>query len=190
MIASDDVFVPTPPMRPAPIECAPPTLLTEPLEFIFAEHFRHRQMCRILEYLAVAQQFDEELVAGANRFLRHDLTLHVSDEEQDLFPLLRRRCAADDNIEDLLARLSADHALDKELAAVVCAILARSLADRTAPALEPGGPEALQHLAQQEKGHMALENAVVIPLARRWLTAEDIQGLGKRFAARRGVDAV
>jgi iron-sulfur cluster repair protein YtfE (RIC family) len=175
------------PINPGGIERSPPGLLREPLEFLFAEHYRHRQMCKILEYLAVAQVFEATLIASTDDFIRYDLTLHVIDEEEDLFPLLRRRCAPEDDIEDVLGRLSADHAIDQELARTVRSFFAVALEKRLAPSTLPGGPEAMLQLARQEKGHMALENAVVMPLARRRLQAGDLAALSVRLAARRGV---
>ena len=173
--------------HPGGIERSPPHLLQEPLEFIFAEHYRHRQMCKILEYLALAPTFDLDLIASTDDFIRYDLALHVIDEEEDLFPLLRRRCTEEDDIEDILGRLSADHALDQQLAKTVRAVFAQSLERRMPPSAIQGGAQALLHLAKQEKGHMALENAVVMPLARRRLTADDLETLSLRLAARRGV---
>lgn len=79
------------PYNPGPIERAPPALLKEPLEFLFAEHYRHRHMCKVLEYLAAAPGFEAGLIASTDDFIRYDLALHVIDEEEDLFPLLRRR---------------------------------------------------------------------------------------------------
>jgi iron-sulfur cluster repair protein YtfE (RIC family) len=175
------------PYNPGPIERSPPALLKEPLEFLFAEHYRHRHMCKVLEYLAIASIFDAGLIASTDDFIRYDLTLHVIDEEEDLFPLLRRRCSEEDDIEDVLGRLSADHALDQELARAVRTVLSQSLEGRLAPSAVTGGPQALVQLARQEKSHMALENAVVMPLARRRLTPDDLEALSLRLAARRGV---
>lgn len=175
------------PYNPGPIERAPPALLKEPLEYLFAEHYRHRHMCKVLEYLAATTAFEAGLIASTDDFIRYDLALHVIDEEEDLFPLLRRRCSEEDDIEDVLGRLSADHALDQELARAVRAVFAQALEKRLAPASIAGGAQALLHLARQEKSHMALENAVVMPLARRRLTGDDLDALSLRLAARRGV---
>lgn len=172
---------------PESIERSPPALLKEPLEFLFAEHYRHRQMCKILDYLAAAPVFEAGLIASTDDFIRYDLALHVIDEEEDLFPLLRRRCSPEDDIEDVLGRLSADHALDQVLARAVRGVFSQALERRAPPASIAGAPEALRQLARQEKSHMALENAVVMPLARRRLTPDDLDALGQRLAARRGV---
>jgi|CXWL01.1.fsa_nt_gi iron-sulfur cluster repair protein YtfE (RIC family) len=173
--------------NPGGIEPAPPALLREPLEFLLAEHYRHRQMCKILEFLASTPTFEAALIATTGDFIRRDLGLHVMDEEEDLFPLLRRRCEPEDDIEDVLGRLSSDHAMDEELARAVQGAFAIALEKCVPPSTLPGAPEALLKLARQEKGHMALENAIVMPLARRRLHAADLEALSIRLAARRGV---
>lgn len=172
---------------PGDIERCPLQLLKEPLDFIFAEHFRHRQMCKMLEYLALSPTFDGRPISSTDEFIRDELALHVMDEEQDLFPWLRRRCSDEDNIGDILGRLSADHALDQQLATTVRAALAKSMERQAPPSAIEGGAQALLRLAKHEKSHLALENAVVMPLARRRMTADDLQALGLRLAARRGV---
>ena len=40
--------------------------------------------------------------------------------------------------------------------------------------------------ARNERRHLALENSVVLPLARRRLSAEDLAGLSARLTARHG----
>lgn len=169
------------------MEAIPLTLLKEPLEFLFAEHFRQRQMCKALERLATAEAFDGPLITAVDEFLNNDLALHVIDEEEDLFPLLRRRCEPEDAIEDILGRLSVEHALDRDLAQSVRKVLATALRANVAPRTLPGGAETLMKLARQEKSHMALENAVVMLLARRRLVQADLCALGIRLAARRGI---
>lgn len=175
------------PVGPKGIESSPPELLREPLEFLFAEHYRHRQMCQLLEHLAASADFDATMIATTDDFIRYDLALHIIDEEEDLFPLLRRRCAPEDDIEGVLGRLSAEHAMDQELARLVRALFVQALEKREPISSLPGGPSALVELARQERGHLALENAVVMPLARRRLTSEDLSGLSIRLAARRGI---
>ncbi len=66
-------------------------------------------------------------------------------------------------------------------------VLAQALEKRVAPSAIAGGSQTLLQLARQEKGHMALENAVVMPLARRRLNKDDLEALSLRLAARRGV---
>ena len=51
----------------------------------------------------------------------------------------------------------------------------------------PGARTSLQAFASQELRHLALENAVVLPLARLRLTPADLKRLSRRLAERRHV---
>lgn len=169
------------------IEPSPPELLRDPLEFLFIEHYRHRQMCRILEHLADSDRLQVDLTATTLDFVRFELALHVIDEEEDLFPLLRRRCEPEDEIEDVLGRLSGQHASDQDQAKAVRGVLEKSLADaRPIPEI-PGGSKVLRAFAVHQRDHLALENAIVLPIARRRISATDLGAMSKRLAARRGI---
>lgn len=157
----------------------------DPIEFILAEHLNHRRMCRALEVLAEATDFDAAPIAALVDFIRFDLTLHVIDEEEDFFPMLRKRCAPDDEINDVLNRLSAEHEQDKALSTRVRDVLNACLILRKPPHAIEGGSESLRAFAQHELQHLALENAVVVPLARRRFDATDLQELSTRLLARR-----
>ena len=103
---------------------------------------------------------------------------HHADEEEDLFPRLRRR---DPGLEALLARLAAEHHALERLWAQV------------APGLEPeAGRDAAWRRAAAEwcersVAHVALEDAELLPAARRLLRPEELEALGRAMAARRGV---
>lgn len=157
----------------------------DPLEFMLAEHLNHRRMCRALERLAVATEFDALRITSLLDFIRFDLTLHVIDEEEDFFPMLRERCSPEDDIEALLQRLSDEHAEDKALSVRVRDVLNACLILRKPASAIDGGAEALSSFAQHEMQHLALENAVIVPLARRRLDEQDLQALSRRLLARR-----
>jgi iron-sulfur cluster repair protein YtfE (RIC family) len=177
------------PGQPSPllIEPTPPELLRHPLDFLFAEHYRHRQLCRILDHLAEAAAADLPLMARADDFIRYDLALHVIDEEEDLFPLLRRRCDPDDDIDQVIGRLSGDHRDDAALAKTVRQHLSTALAKGLPVWRMAHAARDLRQFARQERAHVALENAVVMPLARTRLRPEDLRALSGRLAARRGI---
>lgn len=168
------------------IEPMPPELVTSPLDWLFAEHYRQRQLCQAIDEAASLAHAPASLLAEIVSFLRHDLPLHVIDEEEDLFPLLRRRCLAEDDIKRVLGLLSSDHHAEVASAA--------RLADRLEVVLESGGApsqtvdlvRSMHNFTQRERRHIALENAVVLPIARLRLTSRDLTGLSRRLAARRG----
>lgn len=157
----------------------------DPIEFILAEHLNHRRMCRALERLAGAEEFDAAKITSLLDFIRFDLTLHVIDEEEDFFPMLRRRCQPEDGVDEVLERLTLEHAEDKALSVRVRDVLNACLIIRKPPHAIEGGPEALAAFAKHEMRHLTLENAVVVPLARRRFSAEDLRVLSKRLLVRR-----
>jgi len=171
-----------------PIERIPHDLLREPLIWFFAEHYRHRDVCARLMVLSQSVIFDEAAMRDVYVFLDQDLPLHVIDEEDDLFPLLRRRCEPDDQIEKVLGMLSAEHANDMMDAAAVKSLVARALAEQRGFASFVEARSIIEPFCQQQKRHIAVENAVVLPIARHRLNEADLISLGQRLAARRGLD--
>ncbi len=161
-------------------------LLSDPLDFFFAEHFRQRKLCNCVEELARAETLDQPLAGEVLAFLQHDMALHVLDEEQDLFPMMLLRCTAEDEIERVLSALTAEHAGDRHLADIVIGGLETAPEEGLAPGLHPQLREAMIDFARNERRHLALENSVVLPLARLRLTPEDLAELSRRLGARRG----
>jgi hemerythrin-like domain-containing protein len=99
--------------------------------------------------------------------------------------MLRLRCPAEDDVDHVLARLTLEHAEDKALSIRVRDVLNACLIVRKPPHAIEGGAEALSAFAQHEMRHLTLENAVVVPLARRRFGAEDLRILSQRLLARR-----
>ena len=157
----------------------------DPIEFILSEHLNHRRMCKALERLAAMTKFDPARIISMLDYIRFDLTLHVIDEEEDFFPLLRGRCLEEDDVGDILDRLTSEHSEDKALSSGVRDTLNACVILRKPPSAIKGGAESLLTFAAQERRHLALENAVIIPIARLRLNAEDLKNLSERFLARR-----
>lgn len=169
------------------IEPLPPELVHEPLNWLFAEHYRHRQLCQLIERVGNATVLLRDEAEEILAFLRHDMPLHVIDEEDDLFPLLRRRCQPADELDAVLGAMSAEHRDDLEQARALIAGLERALEDGQAPGRDRETRRLFTEFALHERRHIALENAVVLPIARLRLTAADLRSLSIRLAARRGV---
>src|SRR4051812_16958168 len=108
-------------MAPSPALAAETSdeLLTDPIAWFFAEHQRHRQFCDLMQRAAMATGYDEEVIGWLLDFVVHELALHVLDEEEDLFPLMRLRAQPEDKLETILGRLSGEHAKDLTRAAAV-----------------------------------------------------------------------
>lgn len=176
----DTGFRPT--IDPLPLE-----LLREPLVWFFAEHYRHRDVCKRLLLMARTVVQEPDALEEIHDFLDYDLAVHVIDEEDDLFPLMRRRCEPDDHIESVLGMLSGEHASDLQQATVVRTLVAKAIAEGRGLAAYADAWAVIEPFCISQKRHIAIENAVVLPIARLRLTAVDLRGLGQRLAARRGL---
>ena len=175
------------PQTAAQVAETPEDLLADPIAWFFAEHQRHRQFCDLMQRAAMATGFEEEVIRWLLDFVVHELALHVLDEEEDLFPLMRRRAQPEDKLETLLARLSGEHAKDLTRAAAVRHHLETCLSQRVPISRNNVRRRALESFAAQERSHLALENAVVLPIARLRLTERDLVDLSNRLATRRGL---
>lgn len=153
-----------------------------PLAVLSDEHFLQRQFTTDMEYLAAAETPQPALARAILRNLCRDLTLHHADEDESLFPRLRQRAAPEDEIDHLLDSLSNDHsgqraAIQALIPALVC------MAEGALPTAEDR--VALGALAQAERRHLIIENAIVLPLARIRLTAADRRAMRDEMRARR-----
>ncbi len=165
----------------------PENLYREPLEVIYADHFRALVACRLLSSLALSEEGAAAGQAARIRlYLERDLPIHLADEEEDLFPLLRQRCADPEKIDGLLTLLSEEHEQNGALAGVAIEYLGRLAAgEGQHDAIEAREKTGL--FSELQRRHLVWENSMLLPLARRWLAPEDMGGLGRRMAARHGV---
>ncbi len=164
----------------------PPQLLKTPLEYILADHHRQRELFSMCDELALSDAFDAELADLIATFIETEMELHVIDEEEDLFPMLRRRLLPEDDVERIIGLLSGEHAADEALAGRIVALIRKSPRTSGAP-VEPALCNALLTFADRQRRHLAVENAIVIPLATTRLSPKDLTDLGRRMAVRRGV---
>ena len=165
-----------------------PEAFRHPLEFIFAEHDRQRIACAALERLAgnldAADARDN--AAFVLGHLETDLPLHIADEERDLFPLLRERCLADDQIEEMLTLLHDEHDEDDGHCVALLGPL-REIAGGDRPADAITFVARARAFASFQRRHLGWENGTILPLAERRLNDDDRAALGTAMAARRGL---
>ncbi len=160
-------------------------LIALPLEFLAEEHVRQRRICAYLDALAVAGGGDRTIAADALSHIVNEVPAHTLDEEEDLFPLLRRRAEPEDALEATLSRLDGDHERGRELAETAKPILERMAREGCASVGDARG--MLAQLAGHERRHLIVENAIILPLAHARLTPSDLRTLSLRMAARRGL---
>jgi len=171
-------------LRPA----EPNERFRDPLSFIYAEHYRNRIICNTLDaaHPAWRSKLSTQELEAIVEFYADDLPLHVADEEEFLFPTLRERCKPSDNLPEILALLETEHRSDQALIDSVIAGLKELITSGSV-----GEPDLFaqncQAMSEFQRRHIAWENSVLLPLAKRRLTADDIVDLGRAMAERRGV---
>ncbi|MCI2399615.1 hemerythrin domain-containing protein [Aliiroseovarius subalbicans] len=159
--------------------------LGNPLEFLYLDHLQEREICAVLDRISNALAVDPDDVSDVLAFLREVLPFHLADEEEDLFPLLRKRCEAEDEIDKAIHRLLSDHSHAAEDTPDVITILERHAAGGCE--LEEGERMALKQYASHARRHLVLENAIILPIAKLRLNEEDLDRLRHGMLERRGL---
>ncbi len=108
MTTHERAITPDPPPEAAAaiVEALPFSLIDTPLDYIFADHFRQRSVCVALKRFAEHGRVPRSEADMVTAFLDRELSLHHEDEDQDLFPAVRRRALPEDDLGAVLARLS------------------------------------------------------------------------------------
>lgn len=169
------------------IERIPENLYRDPIDFILADHYRQRTVCDFLDTLVRSASDDRAMCAAAVlEYLENDLPHHVRDEEEGLFPRLKRRCPAGEDIRGVLKILSDEHEKDEQLLPDLVGELRAIEASS-----HPGDTDRFARLAtvftESLRRHLAWEDATVLRLARQWLMPDDLVELGHDMARRRAV---
>jgi hemerythrin-like domain-containing protein len=162
-----------------------------PLDMLSACHGRIEKQCSTLLRLAphlAAHGADVDARQAASNVMRYFDTAgrdHHADEEHDLFPALLESMAGSDPVclRDITLALTHDH---RELDAVWQALRRQleSVARGEASALDAA---AVDEFVVRHTRHIAREESELLPMAKRLLSEEQLQGIGKAMRARRGV---
>jgi len=161
--------------------------LDDPLEYIARDHFRQRQVCTDLRRFAGAGRVSFADAQAVIAFLEKDLPLHHQDEEIDLFPRLRRRTEheTETGIDEVIARLNADHDQAKPNVATILSLLRAATREQMRD-ITPDEAQLLIEYAASEHRHLAVENAIILTIARRALTRRDRMRISRAMKRRRG----
>ncbi len=187
------------PMRPVPsarkserfLPIDTPPGYDDPVGMLLGCHRRIEKKLATLEALAAClaeKGIDAEATATAQAVLRYfnaPASYHHQDEEIDLLPLLEMRiadAAERTRLHDLAERLREEH---REIERIW------SRLKRPLEGIAEGFMRALpdtdvQAFVTLYKRHIEAEETVIVPLAARWITANDLAVLGRAMAARRG----
>jgi hemerythrin-like domain-containing protein len=170
---------------------APGASFEVPLAMLSACHGRVEQQCdtlrRLLAHLAAqgADRAAREAAAAVRRYFDTAAAHHHADEEQDLFPALLEAVAGSDAVclRALTDGLRAEH---RQLEArwQRLRVPLGTLAEGGEAALDAA---QVQAFTQAYAGHIAREEAELLPLARRLLDDAQLDVLGRAMRQRRGV---
>jgi hemerythrin-like domain-containing protein len=170
------------------VEAIPFHLLDTPLDYIVADHFRQRSICVALKRFAAAGHAPRRDADMVIAFLDHDLPLHHEDEDQDLFPTVRRRALPEDDLGAVLARLSEDHRLSDVMVHAIVDVLA-AMPGHDPVHLDRQTRDIMKAYAASEHRHLAMENGIVMAIARIRLKSADLVAISRAMKQRRGVQA-
>jgi len=128
----------------------------------------------------------------ALRYFREAAPKHTADEEESLFPRLRRISAPEMSAAlQQLDRLESDHLWAEPLHQAVDAIGTEYLRDGI---LSPGKVEqfreAVTKLAEMYRHHINLEDTVVFPVAARLMSTAEKAEVASEMAERRSVKPI
>ena len=163
-------------------------LLDTPLDYIFAEHMRLRAVCARLRQFAEDGLLDCADADLIRRHLEIDLADHCLDEERDLFPLLQKYARGVDDLQDTLAQLAIDHQQMQAMQGDVLKVLDHG-ANARAVALTEADGAVLNRYAELEQRHIAIEDGIVLAIARIRLSPRHLAEMTTSMKARRGLQA-
>jgi hemerythrin-like domain-containing protein len=168
-------------------ESLPENLFREPIDCLYAEHFRLQTVCDRLDQLASEDGTDgvRQIAHAIIAYLEQELPRHIADEE-DLLPLLRIRCEPADDIDTALAALDHEHRNETHLCEALFPQMRRLAAGPPQEQLAEIRGQ-LSAISGSIRRHLAREEHLILPLARRRLLPSDMCVIGRRMAARRGI---
>jgi hemerythrin-like domain-containing protein len=157
------------------------------VEHLLECHARIRRYGAVARRLVDAPATPEEIAGAAadvHRYFSIAYPLHGGDEEELLVPLLAGRAPTPAETS-ALEGLAAEHAaLDARLARLLPRWAELAARPEATPARSALGEDTTAFLAGVE-AHLALEERVVFPAARRLLSTEERTELVRRMQARR-----
>jgi pyridoxamine 5'-phosphate oxidase len=163
----------------------------QPIAVLKHCHDRIRKQIRTMQNLLThlpKNGADEPARRGAEAILQYfekAAPNHHADEEEDLFPVLRATAQGEDEaaLAEVLPKIMHEH----ELMAQAWAALEPQLQAIAAGTGAELSAENVAAIAALYAGHMEKEEQVIAPMAKRILSAEQMDTLGKAMEARRGV---
>ena len=149
--------------------------IPDPIGFLEEAHREQLRICDMLEEIAdsLPLQIDRLKCFCAAGKLRTSVVIHQLDEDLGLFPTLRRRSNLDPGVRSSLERLEAEHIDDEGFAAEVVDALEDLARGRAVSSVETLA-YMLRGFFEGHRRHIAFENEIILPLARKILVESDL----------------
>lgn len=164
----------------------PQDLLERPLEYIIADHDRHRAVCAYLKRVVRQEAIDGASARILSAFLRGAVKRHFEDEKLSLFPALLARSGDDLDFVHSLQKIEDFHAGSEILIDHLVERLER-IPSEGSTQLAPELAGLLADYAAQEHQNLAFENSVIMVIAGVRLKKGDIEKIRTGMKARRGL---
>jgi hemerythrin-like domain-containing protein len=154
--------------------CAAP----DPIALVKEEHALQLELCELLEVIAdrLPNEFEAALAIIAVSILQGSVSAHARFEDEALFPLLRRRIAADDPILNDLSSLGAEHEREERVISGLTEALKSAIETRSVRDPETLAGELRRFIVSQ-RNHIAWEDARIVSAANNVLTERDMTEL-------------
>jgi hemerythrin-like domain-containing protein len=172
----------------------PSPTFQQPLELLSDCHRRIENFLRALSLVTeqarggALNPQQREALQTALRYFREAAPKHTADEEESLFPRMRR--AEENSVHDALEKiekLEADHAKAERGHALVEQLGQKWLKENSLGADERAQLSAtLNELREIYRSHIEVEDNEIFPLAAKVLNAEKLAEVGREMASRRG----
>lgn len=158
---------------------------TSPFENMLNQRMALLSICAMIDRLPLANANTlQRLGPALAAYLRQDFPAIIAEEEEGMLPLLRQRLLLGDDLEPALRQLCEEHRRDIQRAlslATECDALAEGLDSEDIA----GILASLAAFAEQQRRHLAWEEAIILPVARARLSAQDIKAWNRAMRARK-----
>lgn len=177
-----------PPTKPTeqalePVSLAP---LDDPLEFMLLQQVRQRALCVIMRQAAKQKTIGTYTAKCIASILEQDIALHRSDEDFDLFPALRRRGTTEDGLTELISDLQESGAKLKQVETELIEVFSAPDDDGVIR-ISPRDATLMVSYAVGQQRRLAVEHGILMVIARKRLTAKDLQAMSASMRKRRGI---
>jgi len=156
-----------------------------PFETMLNQRMTLLSICAMIDRLPLANANTlQRLGPALAQYLRQDFPAIIIEEEEGLLPLLRQRLLLGDDLEPALRQLGDEHRRDTQRALSLAAEC-----DALGEGLDPediaGILASLAAFAEQQRRHLAWEEAIILPVARARLSSQDLKGWNRAMRARK-----